>query len=177
MPIVWLVFDNRFLLGVYLDRVDADEAAKQIRDRVVAERGEGAKYSVWAEACAVTASPTRRPDPRETHLDAIDKIADQWGLHTLAELGTAHFFHVGTYVAVAHDDVRKFPGYQFTMARTLYPGFREALAVFRNNGWDDRSIALWFASRQGAANGAIPAYLLRSDPDAVVEAAHAASHG
>lgn len=177
MLIVWLVFDNRSLLGAYLDRADADAAAKQIRARVVAERGEGAKYSVWAEACTVTVSPGGRREPVDAQRDAIEKIEDQWGLYTLAELGTAHFLHVETYLAVPHDNVLKFPGYQFTMERTLYPGFREALNVLRGNGWDDTSIALWFASRQGAANGAIPAYLLRADPDAVVKAARAASNG
>ena len=93
-------------------------------------------------------------------------------------IGTTHFILVRHYLAVPHDGQLKFPALQFRPdLREQWPGFREVLAIFRDNGWDDASIFLWFTEPQGAVDGDTPALLLPTDPDAVIEAARNASAG
>ena len=43
--------------------------------------------------------------------------------------------------------------------------------MFRDVGTDEFSITAWFVSRQGSADGAVPALLIRDEPDRVLQAA------
>ena len=63
------------------------------------------------------------------------------------------------------------PGFQFEHGHQTWPGFSEILAVFRNAGWSAQSVALWFTSPNGYLDDAEPAITLRTDPDAVRDAA------
>ena len=72
---------------------------------------------------------------------------------------------------------RGHPGFQFDSDGTLLPGLSVALSTMRDAGWDDLSIALWFGSPQGSANGRVPAAVIRHDPVLVINAAHSSAAG
>jgi len=171
MDPLWLVWRGQRLVGLYATREGAQAALDQApthtdRDAPHPQTEQG-RIDPWTLA--------RPPSPpiRDgvTTIDAIDAMAHDWGLLRLAEMGTGHFFHVETYLAVPHEGVLKFPAYQFTPERVLWPGFREAVNTLREGRWDDTSIALWFISHQGSADGEIPALVLRTDPHAVLKTA------
>ena len=63
------------------------------------------------------------------------------------------------------------PRFQFDPAGALWPGLIGILTEFRRSGWDDVDIAGWFVSPQGSADGAVPAEILSTRPEAVAEAA------
>lgn len=62
-----------------------------------------------------------------------------------------------------------YPGFQFT-GQTIRPDWATLTRPFRDTGWTDDQIALWFAAPTGWLNGARPADLLDSQPATVREA-------
>lgn len=89
----------------------------------------------------------------------------------IASMGTAHFFHLDTYLLVPYRNRLVVPAFQFDQWRELWPGLRDVLKVFRDSGWDEFSITAWFVSRQGSADGDVPALLIRDEPERVLAAA------
>ncbi|CAN7246026.1 hypothetical protein [Knoellia sp. LjRoot47] len=106
----------------------------------------------------------------EQHRALLDYIHREWGLLNIPEMGTGHFLHLDTYLMVPYDNRLTCPAFQFDHERRLWPRFREALGALRDVGWDEFSITGWFASPQGAADGAVPADLIRSEPERVLDA-------
>ncbi|WP_404385922.1 hypothetical protein LL946_06370 [Knoellia locipacati] len=128
-------------------------------------------------------------------LNAHDKawrdLADQWGTWSSAEIARAvgntnknpHDWATaqvrnGKLLAVTRSNRLVFPGYQVNPSTgapsTVLP---DILALLRTSGWDDDSIALWFTSPQGTADGAVPAEILHSDPQRVLAAATVTAAG
>jgi hypothetical protein len=86
-------------------------------------------------------------------------------------MGTGHFYRFDTYLAVPYQNMLTFPAFQFDQGRDLWPGFVDVLMVLRDAGGDQFAITVWFVSHHGAANGDIPALVIRDDPDGAIAAA------
>ncbi len=70
-----------------------------------------------------------------------------------------------------------FPGFQFDKHLRPRRGIEEVLAVFREAGWSEESVALWFTAPNGYLDDEEPAVVLARDPLLVAEeAANAVAH-
>ena len=70
-----------------------------------------------------------------------------------------------------------FPGFQFDKHLRPRRGIEEVLAVFREAGWSEESVALWLTAPNGYLDDEEPAVVLARDPLLVAEeAANAVAH-
>ena len=125
------------------------------------------------------------------HELAWRELTDQWGAWSSTEVAaitgnrnrnphdwaTAQV-RAGKLLAVQRGGRYVYPGYQFHPRHgTPSAAMATILPLFREAGWDDDSIALWFTGPQGSADGAIPAELLHEHPSRVIAAATSSSAG
>jgi hypothetical protein len=169
-----MVRDGQALLGVFAFRVDAERRAAEIRAEHSPRReddpqGSSVRIEPW------TIAPPSGLPPFEgagrQHEAVLERVNREWGLLEIMSMGTAHFVHFDTYLLVPYRNRLVAPAFQFDHWRQLWPGFRDVLKVFRDSGWDEFSITAWFVSRQGAADGDVPALLIRDEPERVLDAA------
>lgn len=177
MTMVWLLWESQSLREVFAGPDDAEVAAAALRAALRSDDRNA--YTGHVRIDRWTVSPADPPPPRSgcRVLDWIEEMSVKWPLLTLAEMGTGHFFEIEHYLAVVHGGVLKFPLFQFQLDRTQWPGFREALTVFRNGDWDEASIALWFTGPQAVTNGQPPAFVVQYEPDTVIAAARKLTAG
>lgn len=171
MEEVWLVWQTHYRLsGVYAARQDAEQDAEDLRVRLADDRvgdfGANVRVDPWPVIPASNPTPQKRVRVRTL----ITQMSKEWPLLTVPDLGTAHHFTLDQYLAVPHRGILMFPEFQFQLDRTLWPGFREVLAILRNADWDDARTALWFTSLR-VLEGECPALVLRVEPDAVIAGA------
>ncbi|WP_169744224.1 3'-5' exonuclease [Knoellia aerolata] len=169
---IWLVREGQALVGAFAMRTDAERRAAEAR----AEQGRDGEPEGWAvrvEPWTIT-PPSGLPPFEEAgrqHEAILEQMDREWGLLEIAPMGTAHFFHLDTYLLVPYRNRLVVPAFQFDQWRQLWPGFRDVLKVFRDSGWDEFSITAWFVSHQGSADGDVPALLIRDEPERVLDAA------
>ena len=172
--VIWLVWDRQHLRGMFGNLADAQHRQKDVRTELgAASSADPQWFQVRIEAWTIappTGSPSRE-SAGEQHRHMFDMVDREWGLLAIPEMGTGHFFHLNTYLLVPYDNELTCPGFQFTLSGELWPGFRDVLQVFRDAGWDEFSICMWFVSRQGTADGGLPALLIRDEPRRVYQAA------
>jgi hypothetical protein len=175
MQPIWVVMRGESLISAHTFRADAEAVADRLRSEDVSAAD--TSHPVRVETCDLRLhAPPGSRRPHSITQEAINALHRDWGLWTLAEMGTAHFLHVETYLAVPHEGILKFPSFQFTHERVLHQGFREAMNALRDNGWDDASIALWFVNPQASVGNWAPALVIRDDPKSVLRAARTAGH-
>lgn len=77
-----------------------------------------------------------------------------------------------TAIALRRAGALAFPAFQFD-PRTgkTYPALLPVFAAFRDAGWDQESVALWFVGPSGRLHGREPAGLISFDMETVLEAA------
>lgn len=171
MEEVWLVWKtHHHLSGVYADEKDAEQFAENLRSRLAADRFADFGKNVRVDPWVVIGASSAAPRPRVRVRTLITQMSKDWPLLTVPDLGTGHHFMLDKYLAVPHRGILKFPEFQFQTDRTLWPGFREVLAILRSADWDDPTIALWFTNLH-ALEGECPALLLRIEPEAVIAGA------
>jgi len=171
---VWLVWDGQLLIGMYARKADA---YRRQQDRRVEHgisgdahpRGASVRVETWSVAPPSGLPPFERAG--EQHQELLEQVDRDWGLLNIPEMGTGHCLRLDTYLVVPYRNRLTCPAFQFDLGRELWPRFREVLDVFRSVGTDDFSIMAWFVSRQGSADGAVPALLIRDEPERVLAAA------
>lgn len=172
--VVWAVREGSSLLGLFAVRADAERRASQVRPRRGSQTADDSRrWSVRVEPWTVSPPSGQQPwDWRagEQHRARLDYVHREWGLLNIPAMGTGHYLHLDTYLVVPYRNRLTCPAFQFDHERKLWTGFREALGTFRDVGWDEFSITVWFTSPQGAADGAVPADLIRSEPERVLDA-------
>lgn len=172
--VVWLVWDRMTMVGMYALRTDAERYQRERRVNLGAlddrnPRWLQVRVEPWTIAPPSGLPPFEKAgSQRRAILERVDR---EWGLLDIPAMGTAHWLHLDTYLLVPRDNRLVCPAFQFDHWRELWPGFRDVLKVFRDAGADEFSIMLWFISVQGAADGAVPAVLIREEPERVLEAA------
>lgn len=177
---VWLVWDGQALLEVCAMAADAEHRAAEARaGQGIRRQNDPQGRSVRVEPRTVSPpSEPPRPDDVGKQQDAIlERVDRDWGLLEIPPMGTAHFFHLDTYLVVPYRNRLVCPAFQFDHWRELWPGFRDVLGLFRDAGWDEFSIVTWFAGPQGATDGDIPAVLIRDEPERVLHAARVTANG
>lgn len=172
--VVWLVWDRQALIGMYALRTDAERRQRDRRaEHGVADDRDPQGWSVrlerWSPAPPSGLPPFERAG--EQHQAVLDMVDRDWGLLSIPEMGTGHCLHLDTYLVVPYNNRLTCPAFQFDHWRELWPGFRDVLKVLRDAAWDEFSITAWFVSRQGSTDGAVPALLIRDEPDRVLQAA------
>ena len=172
--VIWLVRDGQALVGMYALRTDAERqvAERRVRHGVHDDRdpqGWSVRMEPWMVAPPSGLPPFERAG--QQHQAILDMVDRDWGLLSIPEMGTGHYLHLDTYLVVPYNNRLTCPGFQFDHGRELWPGFRDVLRVFRDVGLHEFSITAWFVSRQGSADGAVPALLIRDEPERVLRAA------
>lgn len=171
--VIWLVREGQALRGLFAARADAERRAIEVQAEQDARRTEPPRWALRVEPCTI-APPSGLPPFEEAgrqHEAILEQVDREWGLLEIASMGTAHFFHLDTYLLVPYRNRLVVPAFQFDQWRELWPGLRDVLKVFRDSGWDEFSITAWFVSRQGSADGDVPALLIRDEPERVLAAA------
>ena len=171
---IWLVRDGQAVLGMYALRTDAERRVVERRaENGVQDERDPQGWSVRIEPWTVAPPSGLPPFERagEQHQAILDMVDRDWGLWSIPEMGTGHCLHLDTYLVVPFNNRLTCPAFQFDHGRELWPGFRDVLRVFRDAAWDEFSITAWFVSHQGTADGAMPALLIRDEPDRVLAAA------
>ena len=124
-------------------------------------------------------------DPAQNHKEAIAKMEERWGLMSRSEvckllsiqpMEIAIKEASGSLLSFMKESAWVFPGFQFDGPRTS-EHMSTIQDAFIAADWDDEDIALWFASPQGSCDGAIPAELLFTEPQRVIDAAQVTALG
>lgn len=171
--VTWVVRDGLSLIGVFARKEDADRHANDMRiDRGIHRDDDPRGWLVRVEPWQIVppSHPPSHYKAVEQQRALLDHVQREWGLLNIPAMGTGHFFLLDTYLVVPRNNRLTCPAFQFDHERSLWPGFREALQALRAEAWDEFSILGWFASPQGAADGAVPAHLIRSEPERVLHA-------
>lgn len=172
---IWLLWWNQYLVGAYGNedscRDDADDARRAAREL---EGAQGGVIRVTKERLAKRSHRATRSRQELLRNRAVADLVQTYGL-VEAPLRLASSEPQPVMVDLGLR--RGFPGFQFCQDGSLRPGLAVAIRVLRQAGWDDLSIAIWFSTPQGAANGRVPAAALPHDPMLVVEAAHSSAAG
>ena len=173
---VWMLWWNDYLMGVYATesscREDLDDAQ---RAAISIHGAQGGTFRISQEQ--IRPSSRRLTAARLALLRdrALADLIEEFGLVRVPAVDQTAGGAAPLHVRLGH--VSGAPGFQFDAERQLAPGLAIALNALRSAGWDDVSIALWFASPQGAANGRVPAAVLRHDPILVINAAYSTAAG
>lgn len=171
--VIWLVWDGQTLLGLFAVAPDADRRATHARvEQSMRRQDDPQGHTVRVEPWTVAApdEPPHADEIRAQRRTILERVDSEWGLLDIPSMGTAHFPRLDTYLVVPYRNTLVCPAFQFDHSRVLWPGFRDVLALFRDAGWDDFSIMVWFVTRQGVSDGDTPALLIRDEPDGVLEA-------
>lgn len=109
-------------------------------------------------------------------LEAWDRLRERDGVYTPSDLAKIAGAKAGNRSSYANDLIRHgqafavkrartlyLPAYQFDSSGTVYPAVAPVLKAFRDAGWSDFSIAIWFATPTTWLSGDRPADLLTDE--------------
>lgn len=159
-----------------------DRILAAVEQAVGAMRTESEIADVLADAVHLT--PPLVLQALAAREEIIRHVAETYGLLTSAEVAeightqsknTSEFAsrmaRNWTAIAIRRGRVLRYPGFQFAADGRPRPALAEVFGTFRNAGWDQESVVLWFAGPSARLGGEEPAAMLDSDLDAVVDAA------
>lgn len=172
---IWFLWWNQYLLGAYADERDCNEDAADARRAArTSEGGRGGQTTVTRERLNRDSRRATRARYELVRNRAVADLIETYGLvDPKMHLADTDMSPVMVDLGVR----RGYAGFQFRQDGTVHPGASIAIKALRDAGWEDLSIAIWFSTPQGSANGRVPAAVLPHDPILVIDAAHSSALG